>query len=144
MKATASLLGVLLGATVLVSSAQAQYGYHAPPAPPMYQPGYYPPNYSGAGFPYYYCNPSFPACPPFQGMVWAPPSPGGNGNAAFPTHPFARSPRDFFMIDFDRDTSASSNPYRIGSVSSGAIGVSGATGGAVIIESATFSATWSR
>jgi hypothetical protein len=136
MKATASLLGVLLAAAVLASPARAQYGYYPAPCPPAYHPGYW-----GSGYSPNYCNPPFP---PFQGMVWAPPNAGGNGgNAAFPTHPFARSPRDFYMIDFDRDTSPFTNPYRIGSVSGGVSrGVSG--GGVMIFESATFFSTGPR
>ena len=35
---------------------------------------------------------------------------GGQGPAGFPTHPYARSPRDYFMIDTDPQ----SNPYSYG------------------------------
>lgn len=33
---------------------------------------------------------------PFNGMMMMPPTGGGIG---FPTHPYARSPRDFFMVE---------------------------------------------
>jgi hypothetical protein len=42
-----------------------------------------------------------PPYPPFNGMVFPPKQPNGGGppaQLAFPTHPYARSPRDYFMI----------------------------------------------
>jgi hypothetical protein len=64
-----------------------------------------------------YCP--YPPFPPFQGFVPGPPQKGGGpgggfggpgggpgggglGSPVFPTHPFARSPRDYYMI-YDRD-----------------------------------------
>jgi hypothetical protein len=54
--------------------------------PPQYYPG------PGGGVYGWYVYPGFP---PWNGAV----PPYKNG-ANFPTHRFARSPRDFFMIDF--------------------------------------------
>ena len=91
-----------------------------PPAPDACGPGYYVVNCCGQVYgPNYYVYPPFP---PFQGMVptkLPPCPPGGNGNgngngggnmmsaqqqymmmqARFPSHPYARSPRDFYMKD---------------------------------------------
>jgi hypothetical protein len=117
MKAIVSGLSVLVLSGLLASSAQAQCCYiYPPPAPDMCGPGYYAVNCGGQVYgPNYNVYPPF--CP-FQGMVPAPQPPGGGGGmAAFPTHPFARSPRDYFMIDFDADT----NPYRLGYISTGAV-----------------------
>lgn len=53
-------------------------GLGFPPPPPVFVP------------------PCLP-CIPFQGMV-----PGGGNQVGFPSHPFTRSPRDFFMLDIPR------------------------------------------
>jgi hypothetical protein len=98
MKATACWLGALLSATLLVSTASAQ-------APSCYLPIPRAPDACGRGS---YCvnacgqvyGPNYnvyPPFPPFQGMVFAPSCPAGN-SPLFPTWPFARSPRDYFMI----------------------------------------------
>jgi len=121
MKATSAWLGALLGAVLLTSSAQAQCCYLAPPrAPDMLNPGFYYANCYGQVYGPNYCV--YPPFAPFQGMIWAPPTgpqgPGGGHGplgASFPTHPYARSPRDFFMIDFD----GGANPYGLGSVTPG-------------------------
>ena len=125
MKATLWTLGLVLGTFVAASHAQAQcYFPPIPQAPDARGCGYYEPNYYGQWYGPNYCV--YPPFPPFQGMVPAPPRPGGapgtvsvlggnpapamypmpgmpgsgfNGIAAFPTHPWARSPRDFFMAD---------------------------------------------
>jgi hypothetical protein len=129
MKSILKALGVLIGTICLALSAQAQCCYMAPPqAPDMRYGGYYAPNCYGQVY-----GPNFNVYPPFapfQGMIPAPKPPagygaggpgyggggnGGYGGAGFPVHPFARSPRDYFMIDFD----GRSNPYRIGSTSAG-------------------------
>jgi hypothetical protein len=97
-----------------------------PQAPDACGPGFYAPNCCGQWYGPNYCL--RPCYPPFNGLLPSPPRPGngdgtgnGNGNCApggpgcaapggpgcatpgipaFPTHPFARSPRDFFMQDF--------------------------------------------
>jgi hypothetical protein len=64
-----------------------------PQRPPTCPPG-------AAGAP----TPSGVVCPPYY-APYAPPCyippgcPPPNATAIFPTHPFARSPRDFFMVD---------------------------------------------
>jgi hypothetical protein len=101
MKATISWLGALLGLALLSSAAQAQCCYVWPPsAPDMCGPGFYSANCYGLVYgPGYSVQPPFP---PFQGMVFGPKAPGGGGGMpTFPSHPFARSPRDYFMIDFE-------------------------------------------
>ena len=112
MKATVLALGVALGALVAVSPARAQPCYC--PTPPVnwdpYWGAVYAPNSYGQWYgPNVYLHPPFP---PFQGMVFPPPQrpgvpgvpgvPGFGGQVAFPSHQWARSPRDFFMWDQDR------------------------------------------
>ena len=93
---SAALLAVALSA----SSASAQYPCLAPPqAPDACGPGYYCTNACGMRYGPGYCL--YPPFPPFQGMVPGPPPKGAPGSPMFPTHPYARSPRDFFMY-FDR------------------------------------------
>jgi hypothetical protein len=111
MKATVLALGVALGALVAASPARAQPCYC--PTPPVYWDPYsaavYEPNCYGQWYgPNVYLYPPFA---PFQGMVFPPPqrpgAPGMPGNGgfgfggpvAFPSHQWARSPRDFFMYD---------------------------------------------
>ena len=125
---------LILSLTVLVlhlagSGASAQKTYLAPPrAPDMLNPGYYYNTQTGMVYgPNYNVRPSFA---PFQGMVMGPTNPGPNqmgntqagaggpccwpnghlGTAAFPSHLFSRSPRDFFMIETDPRAS----PYSYG------------------------------
>ena len=116
MKATILTLGVLLGALAVAAPARAQYCCtpYVPQGPvPI---GWYQQNDYGQWYgPNYYLAPPYP---PFQGMVFAPPRPatrqpgmvavpggppvpsyGGGGTVAFPTHQWARSPRDYFMVD---------------------------------------------
>jgi hypothetical protein len=82
---------------------------------------------------FYYTNPwgitygpnynVLPPCPPFQGMLPGPQGPaagaaggpagGAGGSLGFPSHLYARSPRDYFMIDVDPRTS----PYYYGASS---------------------------
>jgi hypothetical protein len=98
---------------MLASSASAQCCIIPPPrAPDMCGPGSYAPNpFGGVYGPNYYVRPPYP---PFQGMILGPGGPGnGNGPGGFGTHPFARSPRDFFMIETDPLQS----PYSYGLVS---------------------------
>ncbi|HEV3006226.1 MAG TPA: hypothetical protein VGX78_17285 [Pirellulales bacterium] len=90
-KATLIAGGVLLAALFAASPAKAQWCYTMPPpAPDACGPGFYCQNYCGQWYgPNYNVYPPFA---PFNGMVFAPPQ-----GPAFPSHPFARSPRDFFM-----------------------------------------------
>jgi len=110
MKATILLLGAILAGTTSVSVASAQY-YYPPAAYYCGQPSYpVAPDLCG---PYFYCTngytwygPSYNVYPPFPpvgGMT-----PGGgqmSGGGQMPAgcqsgqiyHPWARSPRDFFM-----------------------------------------------
>lgn len=77
-----------------------------PTAPDTYGPYYYATYPQGGVYgPNYNLRPWFP---PFNGMILPPQCPQGPGGAGaggpgsppgFPNHPFARSPRDFFMID---------------------------------------------
>jgi hypothetical protein len=113
-------LTALAGLALSAGSAQAQCYYPAiPQAPDACGPGYYVVNQCGAVYgPNYMIRPPYL---PFQGMVFPPklPVPGfpgcapgmgcppgcapgvgmgmGQGAAGFGTHPFTRSPRDWFM-----------------------------------------------
>jgi hypothetical protein len=109
MKATISWLGALLLAAAASSAAQANgpcncaYCWYPqlagcrqyPQAPDAcHGGGYYCTNAYGQGYgPYYNIRPAFA---PYSGV-----GPGGfgggGGQVAFPVHPYARSPRDFFM-----------------------------------------------
>lgn len=124
MKATLFSLAAVLGVLAAAPLAQAQYC-----CPPLIQYGpppycWYQQDVLGHWYgPNCYLTPPYP---PFQGMVFAPPRPApqpgmqprpgmvavpgqapvlyGNGNGmggipAFPSHQWARSPRDFFMVD---------------------------------------------
>jgi hypothetical protein len=90
-------------ALLLASLANAQCYYPIPQAPDMCGPGYYGANCCGQGYGPGYCV--RPPYPPFQGMVFGPKTPPGGpggpggpfGEPSFATHPFARSPRDYFM-----------------------------------------------
>jgi hypothetical protein len=99
-------LAALLAGALSASTASAQcYPCIPPPcAPNACGPGNYCQNWCGMTYgPGYNLYPPFP---PFQGMIPGPPQQGnGNGNGdgmlnspVFPTHPYARSPRDYFMI----------------------------------------------
>jgi len=104
MRATLNCLGAMLLAAVAASPASA-----GPPGPPYCYPlnpgcapdfccqGTYPGNpWNGYHGPVSNVYPSFP---PWQGLLPAP-QPGGGG---FPTHPYCRSPRDFFMYETRED-----------------------------------------
>jgi hypothetical protein len=92
-KATLIACGVLLAGLFAASPAKAQCCFIPPPtAPDACGPGYYCQNYCGQWY-----GPNYNVYPPFQpfnGMVFAP---ANNTQARFPTHPFARGPRDLFM-----------------------------------------------
>ncbi len=118
MKATVLGLAAVLFAGLAATSANANPNVLPghPQAPDACGPGYYAPNCCGQWYGPNYCL--RPCYPPFNGLLPCPARPGngngnGNGNGAsggpgcatpgipaFPTHPFARSPRDFFMQDF--------------------------------------------
>ncbi|HZV05050.1 MAG TPA: hypothetical protein VE999_08225 [Gemmataceae bacterium] len=96
-----------------LAQAQPQCGCYYPPipqAPDMCNPGYYWTSICGLNYGPAHCV--YPPYPPFQGMVPGPPNrgpgggpgggPGAAGSPTFPTHPYARSPRDFFMY-YDKD-----------------------------------------
>jgi hypothetical protein len=104
MKALLLSLVAMLLVTVGSSTARAQY----PPCPPVNPwccpvppprapdamgPGYPAPNCYGQWYSNQYVYPSFS---PFQGVLPIPSCPNQQGGG-FPSHPFARSPRDFFM-----------------------------------------------
>lgn len=111
MKAAHAWLGALLVCLAGGSIASAQY------QPPYYYPGYkpYPPcpvydvcqppvqyvtDRAGNVYPTWQVRPPFQ---PFNGLLLTQDD-GGNANrgpAGLPQHPYARSPRDFFMY-FDR------------------------------------------
>jgi hypothetical protein len=109
MKFTMRWLGALLAAGWLVSFAQAQnpcyccvYPYYPgrvhftypgplpprPPAPDLCGPGFYDVNCCGAVH-----GPNYCVRPPW------PPYNGERPNLSTPTHPFARGPRDYFMLE---------------------------------------------
>jgi hypothetical protein len=98
MKATLPWLGALLIGLAGASLAQANnnyYGYYYPNIPQA-------PDACGYGF---YCTnrcgqvygPNYYVRPPWQPVGGIQPS--INNQNRFPSHPFARSPRDFFMVD---------------------------------------------
>src|SRR5258707_12568059 len=118
MKATIPWLGALLVGALGLTPASAQYpppyGYPAAypcpvlplrQAPDTYGPGFYATNPWGQVFgPNYYLQ---PAQLPWNGAIFArqacgQPGQGGNGQqgfGGFRSHPYARSPRDFFMME---------------------------------------------
>jgi hypothetical protein len=121
------------GMALAASQSVAQCCYIVPPrAPDMRNPGSYWTNCYGVTYgPNYYVQPPFP---PFQGMILAPKKPGAPAGPAgpgglptpreiqagcelkgFPRHLYARSPRDFFMVETDPRTS----PYNYGYASPG-------------------------
>ena len=65
-----------------------------PPVPDMCNPGFYSTNCCGAVYrPNYYVRPPFP---PYNGER---PCLKGPGGPTYLTHPYARGPRDYFMLD---------------------------------------------
>jgi hypothetical protein len=108
MKATLPWLAAVIAIALAGSAARAQSSYPCPsPAPAVYGPYNGPSGMYGAGV----GGPDwsrYPSGPPFNGMLFGPGGPNGNGPngngpygnggpLTFPTHPYARSPRDFFM-----------------------------------------------
>jgi hypothetical protein len=107
MKATVIGLAAALLAGAAVSSASANPSVlpGQPQAPDACGPGFYAPNCCGQWYGPNYClRPSYP---PFNGLLPGPNGGSGGSNGAgsfggiptFPTHPFARGPRDYFMLD---------------------------------------------
>jgi hypothetical protein len=110
MKASLTWLGAFLGAGLVASLATAGppgYACH-PQAPDACGPGsyatnecgaYYGPNYNvrPAGAPF--TMPPFPPTASGRGRGRGARGPQAIGSPNFPTHPYARSPRDFFMLD---------------------------------------------
>jgi hypothetical protein len=112
MKATVAGLAALLALAVFAPASRAQYC--RPFYPCCYAPIPRAPDASGQGS---YCangygqmyGPNYNVYPPFQpfnGMVFPPCNGNGYGNGygnggspLIPTHPFARGPRDYFMVD---------------------------------------------
>jgi hypothetical protein len=99
MKATVTGLGALVVVLALCGGARADQPYsfaygNRLQAADACGPGFIYYNYNGAPYgPNYSIRPPWP---PFNGML--PPSDWGN-NGAFGNHPYARSPRDYFMLD---------------------------------------------
>jgi hypothetical protein len=120
MRAILTSLVLLLAVGLLAPAASAQCCYiPPPPAPDMLGPGFVWTSPYGITYgPNYYVRPPFP---PFQGMIPAPPKPPPGspqmgmqgGSLGFPSHLYARSPRDFFMIDVN----PAANPYSYGGTS---------------------------
>jgi hypothetical protein len=118
MKAMFVSFGAIVAAVLAASTADAQnFGRCVPQAPDCCGPGYYAPNWFGVNYgPNYNLYPGYS---PYNGPVGFPSfnarggaqggfGPGGAGGSggsgaapplSFPTHPYARSPRDFFMVD---------------------------------------------
>ena len=99
MRATVSWLGALGAAMLLAASAEAN-PYYYPQQAPYTSTSYYGGNCYGAGAvngaSYWSGLPPMP----FNGML-PPMQYNGQGQQryGFPTHPYARGPRDFFMLD---------------------------------------------
>jgi hypothetical protein len=98
---------VLVALALAAPGAEAQCFFPCiPRAPDACGPGYYSVNSAGGVY-----GPNYNVYPPylpFQGMVFPPcrngngagfGNGGPNGSPTFPTHPWARSPRDYFMVD---------------------------------------------
>jgi hypothetical protein len=92
MKATISGLAALFLALALTTAAQAWYEYSPPPVN-AFTPGCYCyPCWGGSSYGQYTNWP--PYCQPFQGFRPQVPMRGNDGG-----YRFARSPRDYFMVD---------------------------------------------
>ncbi len=117
MKATLTCLATLLGLTIAAPAARAGGPGCTPHAPDACGPGYYNAGPCGMVYGPNYCL--YPCFPPWQGAVFGPKLCLGPNGApcvmgpqgplplsalmqgapppGFVNHPFARSPRDFFM-----------------------------------------------
>jgi hypothetical protein len=95
MRATILSLGalILLGAGATLAQAGPYY-FGPPQAPDACGPGWYNVGPQGMVYgPNYWLRPPYL---PWNGLVPAP-SGGQGASPAFPTHPYARGPRDYFM-----------------------------------------------
>jgi hypothetical protein len=100
MTAIRLCLGALLLGTLGAASASAQPCYAPiPQAPDACGPGHYCYNWCGMAYGPSWCV--YPPFAPFQGAIPGPKNCALN-SPTFPTHPYARSPRDYFMI-YDRN-----------------------------------------
>ncbi len=109
MKSIRRCLGALAGTLLLAAPAAAQYpgcvpGYPLPPVP--YGGGYYaapvigqpyalPPGAAFSEVPFS----QFPGIAPWAGGGFGGPEAAAPMGPVFPSHPFARSPRDYFMLN---------------------------------------------
>ena len=99
MRALTPWLAALLVVAATAGLAEAYYPYYfpqAPQAPDACGPGFYNVNAWGAQYgPNYWLQPPYP---PFNG---ARPNLQKSSQASptFGTHPYARSPRDYFMLE---------------------------------------------
>ncbi len=117
MRKTLTLAGALLGWQLLAAAASAQCcGIIPPPqAPDMYntRPYYYSTCFGMTYGPNWCLRPPYA---PFQGFIGPVQGYGAGaaapGVAGFPSHLYARSPRDFFMVETD----PRSSPYSYGYV----------------------------
>ncbi len=100
MKATLSCLAALVLAAAVASTSHAgQPNYYNPfpgYAPDMCAPGFICTNSCGWYGQYWYVR---PAGEPFNGFRPDLSAQQNAGPMGFPVHPFARSPRDYFMMD---------------------------------------------
>ena len=113
MKAVYAWAGAVLGVLACASLVRADpYAYCPRYAPDACGPGYYMTNPCGATYgPCYNLRPPFPPVGGLPPVVQQGSAGGGGGGAAamgpqgpsgiaaFPSHPFARGPRDYFMED---------------------------------------------
>ena len=110
MRSSLILPLIVLSLHLAANGVSAQTYFAPPRAPDMLNPGYYYQTQNGTIYgPNYFVRPCFQ---PHQGMIRGPgqagcsspyQGPAGNpsGGAAFPSHLFSRSPRDFFMVETD-------------------------------------------
>lgn len=106
MRALSAWLATIVCLAAFAAAVKADPPYrYVPPAPSTCGPGYYLANCYGTVYgPCYYLRPPWAPCmmpPPGCGAGNGAGAGGGNGfggEFAFPMHPYARSPRDFFMV----------------------------------------------
>ena len=95
IRCAGALLGIALAASIASAQTYCSPVFHVPlrPAPDACGPGYYAANANGMVYgPNYWVRPPWE---PFNGPMFN----VGQGNISptFPSHPYVRSPRDFFM-----------------------------------------------
>jgi len=89
---------ILAAAYTPLAAADNPYFPGPPRAPDACGPGSYCTNPYGMMY-----GPNYNVRPPFPPFVLCPPPPCGACPPNFPMHPFARGPRDFFMLESPRD-----------------------------------------